>query len=108
MRLFEEMMALNNVNSRAVSRHRKQLAIHHWSSFAMPHDERLVHVHKVEPELWQFWSTICSCQVQSRASKGTVYSSSGVTSRLGSTILEESRLAFERVRYLTDSRVALA
>ena len=31
-----------------------------------------------------------------------------IGSRLGSTILEESRLTFERVRYLTDSRVALA
>lgn len=28
--------------------------------------------------------------------------------RLGSTILEESRLMFEQVRYLTDSHVALA
>ena len=31
-----------------------------------------------------------------------------IGSRLGSTILEESRLTFERVRYLTDSCVALA
>ena len=31
-----------------------------------------------------------------------------IGSRLGSTILKESRSTFERVRYLTDSRVALA
>ena len=31
-----------------------------------------------------------------------------IGSCLGSTILEESRLMFERVRYPTDSRVALA
>ena len=44
MRLFEEMMALNNVQFELCLTPPNALAILDWWSFAMPHDEGLVHV----------------------------------------------------------------
>ena len=44
MKLFEEMMALNSVQFTRCLTPPNAMAILHWSSFAMLHDERLMHV----------------------------------------------------------------
>ena len=44
MRLFEEMMAFNNIQFERCLAPPNKLAFLHCSSFAMPHNERLVHV----------------------------------------------------------------
>ena len=78
----------------------------------MPHEERLVHV-PIQSDDGKFGVRFVAAKsrvvpLKELSIPRLELQAAVIGSRLGSTILEESRSTFERVRYLTDSRVALA